>query len=199
MIPTQSYWPCSSCLWETLHMTVPAYLSPFPGSVIFMNVTKSVSFRCLSPSSLHLSLFFPSPSYLFFLLLLPLFFFFVLFWLLQTSHHLLQCCYESGSREAVKGHAICCLTARLSHISDWPVGLHTLLVIQQILPHSPAWMPFSFHVSRSSETRLQWWQLPPTLSYLLPILQKGWPPTSAEERGEEPKGNRPTGAVKMKA
>lgn len=54
---------------------VPAYLSPLQGSAIFMNITRNVGFRCLPPRSLHLSLFFPSPSYLFFLLLLLLPFF----------------------------------------------------------------------------------------------------------------------------
>lgn len=174
----------------------PAYLSPLLGLAIFMNITKRLRFRCLPPPFLHLSLFF-SVSFLPFFCssFYYLFFFFCDFCLLQTSRHLLQSCYESAGREAVKRHAISCLTARLSRISEQPLKVHTLLVIQtftRFSPHSPARMPFSLHVLRSSGTRLQQQQLPPTLSNLFPVLWKGWAPipvvlpSSRGERGGIP-------------
>lgn len=66
VIPTQSHWPSLSYPWKTFCTQQSASIPEVSlGFSYFHKHHKRGRFRCLTPCSLYLSLFFPSPSYLF--------------------------------------------------------------------------------------------------------------------------------------
>lgn len=181
---------------------VPACLSPVPASAVFVNIRRSVRFRCLSQCLLCFSLFFPPPSYLFF----PFLCFFIKeSGAVRQAVVLCNVAMNLQAERQLKDISTSCLTVRLNHILEELVRLHTLLITQQTLSHSPAWITFSFFACvMIVRDKTPVMTASSHLEQFAPCTAEGMgshPSGAAQQQRQEvfqPKGNRPKGALKMK-